>query len=207
MSSVSLLCSVQSESVESGDNLHSVFTFDHLSGRVGTRLYPIAGVVNVPEYLWCWNPRGSTLDGLDVLIYSVSEVNIYGVVRVGLHVRSGYVDDALLSREYSDGGPHGDGLRVGTVVRHVTNPLPGVVGVRPVDGQPAGVLVHPVLEAAGVILGVRVLGRRRPVLVNISLVLTRLPVIVDTRGAAHDVGVLAVRLGIQQGDATSQSFT
>ena len=146
MSSVSLLCSVQSESVESGDNLHSVFTFDHLSGRVGTRLYPIAGVVNVPEYLWCWNPRCSTLNGLDVLIYSVPKVNIYGVVRVGLHVRSGYVDDALLSREYSDRGPHGDGLSVGTVVRHVTDPLPGVVGVRTVDGQPARVLIYPVLK-------------------------------------------------------------
>ena len=40
----------------------------------------------------------------------------------------------------------------------------------------------------------RVLGRRGPVLLNISLVLAGLPVIADTGGAAHDVGVLAARL-------------
>ena len=40
----------------------------------------------------------------------------------------------------------------------------------------------------------RVLCRRGPVLLNISLVLTGLAIIADTGGAAHDVGVLAARL-------------
>ena len=50
------------------------------------------------------------------------------------------------------------------------------------------------MKSGGVVLGVRVLGRRGPVLLNISLVLAGLPVIADTGGAAHDVGVLAARL-------------
>ena len=62
------------------------------------------------------------------------------------------------------------------------------------------------MKSGGVVLGVRVLGRRGPVLLNISLVLAGLPVIADTGGATHDVGVLAVRLqeyNRQQAEAIS----